>query len=254
MTLVELKTFYEKHGPWIIRGVVLLVFITLAWSWNNARSERAELEKKVERLELEKKGLATEQEAKQRDLDKLSRQLWEHDAEWRAHIKGLEKMLGETPKVIRVVEYVSKPTEVTKPPEARPCPTDGKAIVLLEGDKMHAELKETDFGTDAGNTVMTGRISCVRDTPSPMVLHTELIKAPGPKVLTLPTDPPYRWGAGVFGSATKSGWALGPKVLFPPVDVKLFWLWPMRLETELGVAIGGGGERLLQGGVAARFR
>jgi hypothetical protein len=245
----------QKYGPWIFRAGVLVVFIILALAWNSSRAEKALLSKKVESLELEKKGLISEKEVKQRDLERAAHDLEMTDAGWRDKVKDLEKLLGEKPKVVRVVDVKTetKVVEVTKETPPRPCPTDDRKIILVEGDSLHAELKEVDYGTDAGNTVVTGRVSCWRDTPAVMLLHTELISAPGPTILVPVVEQPYRWGAGAFGVFTKSGWAVGPKMLFPPADLNL-WFFKLRAETEVGLGVGGGGERVLVAGIGGRFR
>jgi hypothetical protein len=153
--------------PWIERGVLLLVILcfVLFWNWNSR--EKARLAQEVESWKLKSQGYADDDEKRQRELDRLSKEFLKKDGEWAGQVKQLEKLLGETPKVIRIVEIRTEPGPVNPLPPGTPpreCPTDGKKIILVEGDKVHAELKEIDWGTDSKNTVMTGRISCLRDT------------------------------------------------------------------------------------------
>lgn len=244
--------------PWIERGAVLVVIIILAVFWNRSHSERSKLVQEVESLKLKSQGYADDQEKKQRDLERMAKDLLVQDVAWKAQVTELEKLLGETPKVIRVVEIrtETKPVVVLPGTPPRECPADGKQVILVEGDGMHAELKEIDWGTKSNNNVMTGRISCFRDTPSPLLLHTQLINSKQPSqanVFVPPTEQSYRWGAGAFVSLTKTGWAAGPKLLFPPFDLNL-WLFKVRTEADVGVALGSGGERVVQLGAGGRFR
>lgn len=257
--LAAMQRSLGDRALWIERGVLLVLILVMVGFWTWDHREKVQLRHDLETEKLKSKGYVDDINKKQSDLNALGKKLMDKDTDWQLQVENLQKLLGEKPKIVRVVDWKTKPEPVYLPSSepARVCPTDGKKIVLVEGDQLHAELKEIDWGTKANNNIMTGRIMCFRDTPTPLVLHTQLITEQQPgggtgSVYVPPTEKTYRWGAGGIFDLTDSGWVAGPKVMFPPFDANLL-LFKTRIEAETGLAFGASGHWLLHLGAGGRF-
>jgi len=242
----------KEYRIWIERGALLIVIIVFAFYWNNARGERDTLRKDKEALQLEREKFVAERESNKKTLEKQEKEILRQDAAWKAQVEQLEKLLGEKPKLIKVVEirFVEKPVP-GDPGPARECPEDKKDIVLLKGDKVTAALDELHYKTPNDNTVLTGRVQCIRTTPSELVLFTDYITTDAPKsdVVVLPTRREKRWGAGIITTYSRAtGLDFGPKALFPP-----FEMGPIRLEAEAGVLFTTDGKLGVAGGIGGRW-
>lgn len=245
----------SKLYLWVSRGCIAIGIFLLVFAWNNARTARDGLTRELELEKIEKGKLLAERDASKRDLNAKEKELLANDADFKAEKDRLNKLLDEKPKVVEVIKWQTKIVEVQVPVEvARPCPEatpDGKPakkIILIEGDTGHVEIAEATYETRNGNHVVLGKGTCVRDTPSRAVLFSSVIDAPLSKAEGLADPSQPRWGAGVFGALAKDGWAVGPKLMFPPLSA-----WSMRAEAEAGVAFGPTGAFVLQAGFGVRW-
>lgn len=247
----------KRYWPWIVRGLVLLAVLLLVAALNSAHTAKGQLSKELERERIEKAGLLAEREVSKKEMKQREGELLMANADLEVEVHRLKDVLGEKPKVVEVVKWKTKVVEVPSQPAdvpGRDCPPPGpdgkpsKDILLVEGDKGHVEVAEITYGTKAGNRIILGKGFCYRDEPSPALLFSSVVEAPVSTAFTPSTPDEPRWGAGAFVGFAKGGWALGPKVLFPPLRV-----WGIRGEADAGLGIGPSGEYIGQVGIGVRW-
>jgi hypothetical protein len=243
----------REYRYWIERGVALVVVVLLVLAWNRAHSAEAKLSKALQAALLEKANLLVEREVSKKEMKDREGDLLQGNADLAAEAKRLKDLLDEKPTVVEVVRWRTKVVEIPSQPADVPdreCPPPGpdgkpsKDILLLAGDKGHVEVAEITYGTKEGNRIIIGKGSCFRDEPTPLKLFESVIEAPLSSAVVPFVPSPRRWGAGVVGVVSRDGWALGPKVLFPPV-----WV----LELDLGLALSPTGQATGIGSVGARW-
>lgn len=247
----------KKYLPWVLRGAVLLVVLLFVWALNNAHNAEEALSKELERERIEKANLLAEREANKKELRRLEEELFKANPDLKAENDRLRQLLNEKPKIVEIVKWKTKVVEIPSQPAdvpGRDCPPPGpdgkpsKDILLVAGDKGHVEVAEVTYETKAGNRVILGKGFCYRDEPTPALLFSSVIEAPVSSAVAPPQAEEPRWGAGAFVGLAKGGWALGPKIMFPPLQ-----LWKLRAEAEAGVALGPNGEYIGQAGLGVRW-
>lgn len=261
MTVVEVQKSLSDRALWIERGVLLILILVLAGFLTWDHRDKMRLQNELQAEKLRSSGYVDDINKKQKDLDKLAKTKLDGDEAWRLQVAQMEKLLGEKPQIIRVVEWKTRPEPVYLTPSEPPrqCPNDGKKIVLVEGDELHAELAEIDWGTKANNDIMTGRLKCFRDTPTPLLLHTQLISEKQPEgggsgtVYVPPLVDKYRWGGGLNLDFQNNGVMGTGKLMFPPAEANLL-LFKTQLETEIGLGIGTKGMWQIHFGAGGRFK
>lgn len=243
---------YKHYLPWAVRVAAVVLLLVLVWSWNSGRQAKDELSRELERERLERARLLTEHEASKKDILREAKELIDKNADLSAEVERLKKTAG-TVKVVEVTKWRTKEVvvggdprpPVTPPPGGEPSPSE--VCVLAKGDTGHVEVAEVVYDTRAGNTVIVGKGTCVRDTPTPTVLFASVIEAPLSTSIAPPEAPEKRWGAGAYVGFSKDGWAVGPAVALPPLH-----LWRFQLEAVLAVGLGPGGQ--FQGGASGVIR
>lgn len=239
----------KPYAVWIVRAAILIVLVVMAYSWNEANKAKEALSKQVEAERLRNSDLIVEIEKSKRDMEKDKNQLLGSNSVLREEVERLTKALGEKPKIIEVEKLVTKETIIKVPVDGtRPCDAQTQCVMAV-GDSAIIKVEKLTFKTDAGNTVVVGTAEAVRTKPGPVTsLFISPFESPAPTASALASPPPLRWGAGVIGAIAKDGWALGPKLMFPPVRV-----WNLQGEGELGVAIGPTGTYVGQAGFGVRW-
>jgi hypothetical protein len=234
-------TWLKTWGPWIFRGLVLLLIVGMAYAWNESRKAKAALSQELERQKLVNAGLTVELESRQWELAAAEKKIFENDEAFAAEKAKLEEALGKKPKVITVVKWRTKevpvlPPGTNEPPRECPKPdATGKTpeIILLGGDTGHAEISEVTYETPNNNHVFVATASCWRDTPTPRLLWSSAVSGPAPVALREKEELKFGWGAGINVSATSEKLGVGPSILFPPLEV-----FNLQLDTSAGAAFG----------------
>jgi hypothetical protein len=238
---MKVPEWLKVWGPWIFRGLVLLLIVGMAYAWNESRNAKAELSKELERQKLVNQGLTVQLESSAWNLSAAEKKIFENDEAFAAEKKKLLDALGKKPKVVTVVQWVTAPVitapwQSNDPPRECPKPDEtGKAkdILVIEGDTGHVAVSEVTYETPEKNHVFVATASCWRDTPTPRLLWTSAISGPAPVALREKEELKFGWGAGLNLSATSEKFGIGPSVLFPPVEV-----FSLQWDTNAGAAFG----------------
>jgi hypothetical protein len=229
----------EKIKPWILPAALLVAVVFLAVKFSSANKAVTEAQAALERIQLKLNEVPVGDPVAQAKLDAALLQI----EALNKLVTDLKKDLPKGSKTIYVQSGGTGAGTVggtPRPPEppAKPDEPAKPAVecLLAVGDKMEITVANAGIETPKGNLVFTGIASATRLSPEP---KTELFKSE----LKYSTEFREReaevmgWGAGVSLAAGKFGWALGPALAFPPVNI-----WVGNLETLFTINFGGDGQ------------
>jgi hypothetical protein len=242
----------KPYAEWIYRGISIIIIGVLVWSWWDARSSKEALGKELEKERIEKAELLAEKNASKKELTQREKELLMGNADLEVEVARLKDVLGTKPKVVEIIKWQTAPAQANPATDGRTCPPvpeggQPMGVLFAEGDTGHAEAIEMTYETKENNHVIVGKVTCMRDTPTPFILFTSVLKAPLSSALALPEAPLPSWGFGGYLGFSGNGAALGPALALPPLRV-----FSTQLEVTAGVGIGA--KLSFQGGLTAILR